>query len=257
MSLLQEAIVMGVGVLFAIAGIVLFTYFRVKGTRGAINKIKIFGVEFQVSAPSLVIFVIGTALIVFPFFVGEAPPSFSFTEELRDIVPAIGPSSYDRFVTIQDDTGTIQVDVPTVWSEVSGLAWEFSGEMVGPALSAAADLDRYYNTWSEPGVFFGASSILAARIDVDSLLNQIDLSSDCDFDGRYDYEDPAYTGKYDLWLNCGGTGTAFLVLAAVPPDRSFITYVQIQVVSEADLNALDTILETFFVLDSFWETWGP
>lgn len=256
MDILEKAIVMGVGGLFAIAGITLFTYFRVKGTRGETNKIKILGAEFQVSAPSLVIFIIGTALFVFPFLVGEASPSFSFTEELRDIAPVTGPSSYDSFVTIQDDTGTIQVDVPTAWSDVLGTAWEFSGETVGPAVSAAADLDRHFNTWSEPGVFFGVSSILAAQIDVDSLLNSRDFGFDCEFDGRYDYEDPAYTGKYDLWLNCGGTSAAFVTLAAVPPDGSFITYVEILVVSEADLDAFDTILDTFFVLDSFWEIWG-
>lgn len=247
---------MGVGILFAIAGITLFAYFRAKGTRGATNKIKIFGAEFEVSAPSLVIFIIGTALIVFPFFVGEEPPSFSFTEELRDIIPVTGPSSYDSFVTVYDNTGTIQVDIPTAWRDVLGTSWEFSGEIIGPALSAAADLDRYYNTWSEPGVFFGVSSFLGAPGDVDLLLDWRDFSNASEYDGRYDYEDPAYTGKYDLWLNCGGIGTAFVTLAAVPPDRSFITYVEILVVSEADLDALDTILDTFFVLDSFWEEWG-
>lgn len=46
----------------------------------------------------------------------------------------------------------------------------------------------------------------------------------------------------------GGEGTTFIVLAAVPAQRQFVMVVQVQVVSDADLEALDTILNTFQVV---------
>ncbi len=54
-------------------------------------------------------------------------------------------------------------------------------------------------------------------------------------------------GLYDVWLNCDGTGTSFIVLTAVPEDRSFLALVQVQVVSDKDLDALDRILSSFIV----------
>ncbi len=57
-----------------------------------------------------------------------------------------------------------------------------------------------------------------------------------------------YTGAYDLWLDCGGTDTAFVVLEAYPAEEDFVVYVQIQIVTDADLEALDVILATFDVV---------
>lgn len=256
MSGLEEAIVMAFGVLLVIAGVVLFAYFRTKGVAEARNKVKIGPVEVDLSAPSLVIFIAGVGLFVFPFLVSQAPGGFSFTEELSDDIPVAGPSTYDSFVTVKDDTRTIEVEIPRAWSDVSSEVWEFSGEIVGPVITATADFNRFFNTFSEPGMIFGASSLLAATEDEDSVLNLFDLSSECEFAGRSEYEAPAHAGKYDLWVNCAGTDAWSMVVASVPADRSFITFVAIHLVSEADLDALDNILGTFLVLEGFEETWG-
>ena len=61
-----------------------------------------------------------------------------------------------EYIEVADDTGTLSMQVPTVWNDVDGRSWEFEGELVGPAVSAAPNLDRFLGTWTTPGVFFGA-----------------------------------------------------------------------------------------------------
>lgn len=151
------------------------------------------------------------------------------------------------FASITDDFGTLRVDAPGDWDDVNGAAWEFEGETVGASVSASPDLQAYQDTWETPGMFFGASSSLVEQYDVEGLLDYFDYSGDCDYDARYDYEDSAYTGRYDLWTNCGEAGSQFLVLAAAPEDGSYITLVQIQAVTDADVDAAERILGSFVV----------
>lgn len=158
-----------------------------------------------------------------------------------------GGGAYSGYTAITDDSGALEVEVPSEWSEVNGTSWEFEGETVGPGLSAATDLEAYKDTWGEPGAFFGASSTLIQSYSVDQMLDSFDYSQDCELDGRFDYEDAVYTGRYDFWMNCGQENTAFVVLAAVPEDRAYMAVVNILIASEADLEASERILGTFTV----------
>ena len=181
--------------------------------------------------------------------------TFSFAEELQDdTTPPADGGFYSGYQAVTDDSGILVMDVPSEWLQVDGASWFFNGEAVGPAIIAAANIDAFFGTWIEPGVFFGASAVLAQLFNEDGLLdevqNQFDFSS-CSYTGRFDYEDPAYTGRYDLFENCGDLGVTYVSLAAMPEDQSFIINVQIQVVTDADAEALDTILTTFFVVGEF------
>ena len=88
-------------------------------------------------------------------------------------------------------------------------------------------------------MFFGASHVLAQRLNEEALLD-LDVNN---FSGECEYQ-----GRYDYYENCGGAGTVFIVLAAVPETRAYVILVQVQIVSEADLEALDRILDTFNVV---------
>lgn len=176
--------------------------------------------------------------------------SFSFEQEIEE-AEGSGPTSYDGYTTVTDDTGSISVDVPTAWAEVDGSAWVMGGSPVGVAITAAPSIEGFESTWTTPGMFFGASRDMIATYDEESILDGIDFSDTCEYDSRSEYADPLYTGFYDLWTGCGGTGTMLVVLAAVPPDRSFLLLVEVQVVSEADVEALDTVLNTFVASESF------
>lgn len=168
-----------------------------------------------------------------------------FGRELEGEVEAAPTGSTYTYTPVTDDSGLLIVEVPTAWAETNGSAWTSDGEEIGVAVSAAPDLEGFNTTWSTPGVFFGASAQLNTT--TTELLDGFSYSESCDYDGRYDYEDPLYTGLYDVWANCGPDGTLYLILAAEPEDASFVILVAVQIVTEMDLDALDRILNTFIV----------
>lgn len=178
---------------------------------------------------------------------GELTLAFSFADELGDEVADDATVAYE-YTEVFDDEGVLVMQVPTAWSDIDGRNWEYDGAIVGNALSAAPSLTSFYETWDTPGVFFGASDTLAAELEPGDLMKVWDYSEDCTFDGTYDYEDAIYTGAYDLWIGCGGGTTAFVVLEAYPAGGEFVVLVQVQVVSDADLEAFDAILQSFDVV---------
>ncbi len=177
----------------------------------------------------------------------ELTLAFSFAQELGDEVGGDGGVTYE-YTEVHDDDGVLVMQVPTTWIDIDGSGWNVDDEIVGPAIVAAPSLASYYETWATPGVFFGASVDLLDEFEPSDLLDLADFSDSCTYDDTYDYEDAVYTGAYDLWLNCGGTDTAFVVLEAYPQEEDFVVYVQIQIVTDADLEALDVILATFDVV---------
>jgi len=183
----------------------------------------------------------------------ELEQSFSFAQTLEEEASnndsaSTGSSAttYADYTAVTDDSGQMTLEIPTTWSAVDGSAWELDGDVIGLSVTAAPDLDSFLNTWNTPGVFFGATDQF--DLSVDELLDAFEFSSDCTSGGeRSDYSDSVYTGKYDFWLNCGGTDTMLVVMVAEPADLSYSALVMVQVVSDADLDALDHILNSFIV----------
>jgi serine protease Do len=172
----------------------------------------------------------------------------TFAQEVEDRVQDTPDSStYEDYVEVTDDSGLLSVSVPGEWSDLSRLPWEFEGETVGYSIVASPDIAGWYDTWDVPGIFFGASEALRSRFEPTQLLDleTYDFSASCTYDGRSDYEDALYVGSYDLWLDCGGTGAILIVLAAEPFDGSFIILLQAIAIYDEDLDAVDTVLNTF------------
>ena len=174
----------------------------------------------------------------------ELEVAFSFAEELGGEIAGEATDSYE-YTTVTDDEGILVMQVPTAWIDINGAQWEEESRVIGNSIAAAPDLDDFYETWDTPGVFFGASEVLWQETAYGDLLDENDFSDFCAYDDRYDYEDAVYLGEYDVWTDCGGTDTALVVLEAYPAGAEFVVLVQVQVVTDADLEALDTILATF------------
>ncbi|MBA3534688.1 MAG: PDZ domain-containing protein [Ardenticatenales bacterium] len=190
--------------------------------------------------------------------------SFSFAQEFaetgsksegkaEDGTAEADGAGYDSYTTVTDDRKIVEVEIPTAWGEIDGTPWVWSetGEEVGAGIAAAADLDAFYERWDQPGVFFGASRSLAQSMNEADILDGLDLSENCTNGGRHEYEDSLYTGLYDLWTECGGTETAALILAFVPENRAYVGLVQLFIVTDADLEALDRIINSFVVVGDF------
>jgi serine protease Do len=183
----------------------------------------------------------------------ELEVQFSFAQQVEEETgeQIEEGTAYTDYVEIFNDSEVIKMEVPSEWTDVDGRDWAPDDEVVGPALSAAPDLDGYYETYDTPGVFFAASKVYAQQYDEESFLDSYEHYSACTYDGRYEYDDGLYTGFYDLYTDCDAAKSIIIRLAAVPEDRSFLMYVNVQAVSEADLDALDRILATFQVVGDF------
>ena len=186
----------------------------------------------------------------------ELETTVTFTETIEEDIETVveDAGTYSGYVSVMDDYGAIQMDIPAEWADVYGGFWDDEGETIGSTISAAADLDAYINSWSESGVFFGASDDLAK---LGGYVNLLDVRRDflideCKYDTRYDYEDVAFRGKYDLYENCGGSGNVYIVLTAVPINdpQAFLVLVEMQITKDSDFEALDQILATFDVVGS-------
>jgi serine protease Do len=183
--------------------------------------------------------------------------TFSFEQEFGDEVAPDGDeggveSGYAEYVTITDDTGAVSVDVPAEWAAVDGAPFTGEDGIQRVDVRAAPDLQQFAESWDVPGMILTASSGLVGVTTPEGLLDQLGAGGGdvCSNEGRQPYEDPLYTGFFDVFSNCGGTSASYVIVAAQPEDASFLVSVQIQIVGERDLEALDQILNTFVVTGS-------
>jgi serine protease Do len=176
--------------------------------------------------------------------------STSFANEVEgDVRDAPSDATYTDYVEIEDDTGQLSMSVPREWNDIRGAQWDFKGDLVGYTLIASPDIDGWYANWETPGVFLAASASLTSQYDSVALLDDDtnEFGNSCTYDGRYAYEDPLYVGQYDLWLDCDGIGTVLVILTAEPADGSFVILLQAIAIYDDDLDAIDTVLNTFLV----------
>ncbi len=155
---------------------------------------------------------------------------------------------YAGYELITDDDGLLEVSVPTEWADRLGVGWDYNsdGVLIGPALTAAIDRQAWLEGWATPGVFLSAS----AQLDLtpDEMLDDRAFGGQCEYEGRLDYDDGEYRGRFDTWIDCGAEGSTFIVVASEPYSGGAIVLVQVIIVTEADRDALREVLETFRVI---------
>jgi serine protease Do len=186
-----------------------------------------------------------------------AAPGF-FGSALGTQAPTSGSTSGTyNYVKVTDDSGSISVEVPDTWTDIDGSAWKAKWTLdngsqynfSADSITASTDLTGYNNGYDTPGVFFAASTDLAKIGGYAQLLEGLRpwYQSDCTLKGTYDYSDTTYEGKYDLWTNCGPNGNMVVSLACRPISNptGFLMVVEVKIVTNADLDALDHILKTF------------
>lgn len=165
----------------------------------------------------------------------------SVEEDLGDV--PTDTTTYGEYVTVNDDSGFLTVDVPAAWSDVDGSAGTF-----GPDVTASTSVADFFGTWNVSGLEFQATDIQTNQTpeEVLTAVSQLQQSS-CTPLARQDYADPLYTGRSQVFSDCGGTETDFVWLAFEPADLSFHGVVGVQITNEADIEALERALDTFVV----------
>ena len=66
--------------------------------------------------------------------------------------------------------------------------------------------------------------------------------------GVTDYDDGVFTGQYQYWSGCGASGAGYVVLVANPGDASYTAVIAVQILTDADWEALDQAFATFNVV---------
>jgi serine protease Do len=151
---------------------------------------------------------------------------------------------YTDYVTVRDDSGTLEMNVPVEWADVDGAPVVLDDGTEIRDLQAAPDLAAFNGSWSASGVDFAAVDPSLGLTATD-LLDQI--TPECTDGGRQAYDDGLYVGEIQVWTQCEGTASETYVIAAEPEGGEFIVRVVAQIATQADFEALDQIVATFKV----------
>jgi serine protease Do len=153
--------------------------------------------------------------------------------------------SYATYVTLTDDTGTISVDVPAAWTDVDTVPADVNGQAV-PWIQASTNIEEFDTSYRVPGMVFAAVPTTTPPGEL--LADFAPSPGECTDEGIEPYSDSRFVGELQVWGECAGTEAAYVVLVSElnsgGPYR-FVTIVQ--VLSSADLEALEVILRTFNV----------
>ncbi len=168
-----------------------------------------------------------------------------------------GGGTAEGYTVVYDNTGSIAVEIPTSWSEIDGRIWENvwdtsagSIDFTAAAIVASPDLEGFNTYYDVAGISFAASEDWGKIGGYVQLLDGTRhwYEGDCDLDGRYDYDDGYYEGAYDLW-ECGSDAVVAVVSSRPINDPfAFLTLVEVQMVTDADVDAFERILDTFDVV---------
>jgi serine protease Do len=160
-------------------------------------------------------------------------------------------STDSDYMTCVDDTVSIQVDVPNYWTDFNGGSWTFDDEVIGVAINAAPNLADFQVSYNVEGIFFGASNEFAKYGGYVQFLDYYTgtYSEKCTLDGRFEYNDGLYRGKYDQYSNCDGVGgfDAYVLSAVdILDPTSKIILVEVQTYP-GDIATVQKIMDTFYV----------
>jgi len=175
---------------------------------------------------------------------GDKPleQTFSFAQAVEEETTVEeAATTYDSYTTVVDDTGALTIDLPTAWTALDTAPVTLDDGSSLPQITGAPDMTSYVETWDTPGIFFAT----VPTADILQVLSTF-APTDCVDGGQTDYQDAAFLGTYQVWTDCGGTGTIFVVLGAAKVDGSGeVAVLTAQVVTDADLDALDQAFATF------------
>lgn len=147
----------------------------------------------------------------------------------------IDPNSW---VAVADDSGSISVEVPAEWGDVSGSGWVIDGQQLGPAIVAASDVDAWYSSWGTPGAFVGVSTTGIAP-DIG------DFSEICTVGKTDERSAGVLSGTVQSWSRCGDEGSDFYVFVGSPTDASYSVLVQLVSIDGMGLDTLEQLMATF------------
>ena len=188
--------------------------------------------------------------------VGEAPSSQKRPTPEEASRPTPG------YNMLQDPKGGLTVEVPPSWGVDTGAdseypsgeasrSWStFVGEDITSSITTAPSLNSWYSDEPTTGAYIVASRRLAQNYSDDGLIYSglfSDLAYNCEEGPSEAFQRSSLSGKMQTWYNCRGLDITNFVVAAAPEGRECVVVLQARVVDEADQEAVQHILDTFYV----------
>jgi predicted secreted protein len=163
--------------------------------------------------------------------------------------------AYEEYVLVEDDTEQVEVEIPEDWNDVdTRLAVRDDREV--PGIWASTDLDALTEGYVEPGVQVDLRTATSPERLFELLDADNATEATCTGPEDFDYDDGLYRGTAELWTDCGEAGAALLELVVGRAGNQYVT-VEIQMLSEADVDAALRALETFTAVaieaDAQWQ----
>ena len=188
-------------------------------------------------------------------FVGAAPPPEETPPPEEALPPEAASGPAPGYIPVEDPTGSLSMEIPAAWDPITGLdseeglSWTSStGESIQASITAAPDHDAW--AVGASGTYAVASRTLAQEHTDEELLSfgpNVEFSSGCGPGTLEDFERRPYSGRMRTWDNCGQYGSTRTVVSAAPPGRDCVLVLQIAIVSEAEVEVKEHILDTFEV----------
>lgn len=169
----------------------------------------------------------------------------SIASQIADEAASPGGEAVFEYTKITDDSGRVEVEVPSTWTDRNGTSIDFLGFTL-PAVSASTDLDGFFDTWNTPGIIVVAAPELDAS-NFDSTL-EFFAPDECDSLGSDTFEGRDLIGKFDVYVDCGGVdGMYYVVGAFFDVIYEAMVIVLAQVMDESQLEVIDQALDTVYL----------
>ncbi len=169
----------------------------------------------------------------------------SIASQITDQAAAPGEEAAFEYTKITDDSGRVEVEVPSSWTDRQGSPIPFLAYSL-PAVSASTNLEDFFNTWDTPGI----QVVVAPELTPDDFQSTLDFFAPdrCDYLASDSFEGQDLIGEFDVYVDCGGVDGMFFVVGAFYDSfYEAMVIVLAQVMNEEDLEVIDQALNTLYL----------
>jgi len=198
--------------------------------------------------------------------VGQSP-SGGETQKGSEVALTVGqaPKPAPGYTLVEDASGRLTVEVPSEWETqisenvtlrvLNSEGIQIEEEKASAVINAAPDLGNWQDVYPANSNAGAGTSLLvveelAQEYTNDQLIDSIpalSIAEHCSPSARKDLDRASYSGRVQWWNPCNTPVPTYITLAAAPKSRECAVVGQIGVISKADREAAQRILDTFEV----------
>ncbi|MEZ5238829.1 MAG: protease inhibitor I42 family protein [Microthrixaceae bacterium] len=154
-----------------------------------------------------------------------------------------GAEPYRDYETVEDDTGELEIALPSDWDDVDTTKADRDGVEI-PGVWASTDLGALNTGYTVPGLQADLRTASSPTKLFELLNSDNSTAESCSGPETFEYDDGLYEGTAELWTDCGDEGAALLELVALRAGNQYVT-LEVQMLTDADIDAAVRAIEGF------------